>query len=148
MVLRKIIASSATSFAAINCGCTVLVRVWPKHDINRYPGQGEIDLLIRHNAPELENHGYVIQLPTFTPEEDIHREYSLSGLPLWDRTGNIEIVTLLLFQRNLCKFKKQILILQSYRKEHSIRCRLFDEGTGKMLQDAKFDFGELKNTRT
>ena len=127
-------------------GCTSLVRIGPKADIKAYSGDGKIGLLSRHYGPGMETHGYSVEFPAFTPTESHQKEYRLSGLPLWEQTAHVEIVTFL--PTTPMNASQAAKLAPSLPPNHTLSCSVLDKKTGRVVTQHRAQLSELERSRT
>jgi hypothetical protein len=137
---------AAAAFVFVLTGCTALARSGPNREIKAYRGDGNLSLLSRHYGPGMETYGYILDLPPFTPTENLRREYSLAGLPLWERSAQVEIVTFLPERRMSAWEASQIAPVPP--EEHLVSCRVIDTKTGAVVAENEASISELAATTT
>jgi len=111
-----------------------------------YRGNGSFGELTRTYIPVIGvTRGYSVEMPVFSPEEDVSVAYSLAGLPRKNWGFYVDLIVYLPEER--LPHAKQQEIDVSVPKEHEITCKLVDKKTSRVLCETTEAVSKLNPSR-
>ena len=111
-----------------------------------YRGNGNFAELTRTYIPVIGvTRGYSIEMPVFSPQEDVSATYLLEGIPRKNWGFYVDLVVYLPKERLP---PKQEEIDVSVPKEHEITCRVVDSRTSKVLMEMTSPVHDLNATQS
>lgn len=111
-----------------------------------YRGNGNFSELTRTYVPVIGvTKGYSVEMPGFSPENDVSVTYSLAGLPRINKEFHVDLIVYLPKER--LPHAKQQEIDVSVPKEHEIICTLIDKKSSRVLLESTESVSKLKASR-